>query len=80
MIKHVYPAAKLFLTPGKTPQEHDRLWSLAEEASTKYGLSTAKNNPKVSTKSIHLNRWFTFIQVYRTIMRDRKAAGIVLRV
>lgn len=67
------------LTPPKK-QEHDRLWSLAEEASTKYGLTTAKNTSTVSTKSSRLNRWSTFIQIYRTILRDRKAAGTVFRV
>lgn len=70
---------QILLTPPKK-QEHDRLWSLAEEASTKYGLTTAKNTSTVSTKSTHLNRWSTFMQLYRTIMRDRKAAGIVIRV
>lgn len=74
-------SSKTCTNTGKPPfQEHDRLWSLAEEASTTYGLTTAKNNPAISTKSIHLNRWFTFIQVYRNIVRDRKAAGIVFRV
>ena len=56
-------------------QDHDKYWSLAEQASTEHGKSIADAKGKPTGQQ---NRWYQFTQLFRWIMRNRTATKIAV--
>ncbi|GAO19863.1 hypothetical protein UVI_02053270 [Ustilaginoidea virens] len=68
-------AASVVSSPGAAAngcfiQDHDRLWSVAEQAATEYGARLADAKFKRSARE---QSWFECTQLFRWIMRNREA-------
>ncbi|KAI9874361.1 MAG: hypothetical protein M1830_009836 [Pleopsidium flavum] len=60
--------------------DHDPVWSRAEQTATEYGKLRAETTPGVSAPSTQTKRWYQFTQLFRAIMRNRSTIVWTIRV